>query len=397
MKVAYMSTYIPQKCGLATYTHHLRLSVKQARLWEAADPVIVLSSEGTSETSADQERWFLPKHEKEAYVKMAQRVNKSDISVVSLQHEFGIFGGEAGSYVLDFVKELKKPLITTFHTVFENPEEPYRSIQQQIAERSEKIIVMNRKAIQFLHQAYAIPEAKIIYLPHGTPAPAKDKRDAYRHKLGWTGRNVLMTFGLLSRGKGLELVLEVLGQVADEIPNVLYAIVGQTHPEVKRQEGEAYRQELADLIHKRGLSSHVTMVDQYVDEEDLIGYLMACDLYVTPYPGMQQITSGTLAYAVGLGRPVVSTPYSYAKDLLAGCEQLLVPYGDVTAWAKTIISLLRDEAARGKWEKKIGQIGSAMHWPHVGKRHAQLFARTAKRQYDLPEATGGIAVASVAR
>ena len=371
-RVAYVSTYIPQKCGLATYTYHLRQSVRGARGWRGIDPVIAVTS-SEEVVYDDPALKVLPKEERSAYRTMAEKINRSDVSVVSLQHEFGIFGGEAGAYVLDFVRHLKKPLVTTFHTVFEFPEEPYRSIQQEIAERSDRIIVMSRKAVGFLHNAYGIPENRIVFIPHGTPVPVKENRASFREKLGWSDRKVLLTFGLLSRGKGLETVIKALPAVIRSVPNALYVIVGQTHPEVRKREGESYREELLHKIKEHGLEDHVRMVNQYVGEKELVEYLTACDLYLTPYPGLQQITSGTLAYAVGLGRPVLSTPYVYAQDLLGEYPELLLTPGDSAAWGDRIISMLSVEGELEKWERIISRIGRPMHWPEVGKAHVRLF------------------------
>jgi len=372
-KIAFVSTYVPQKCGLATYTFNLRQAIQGAKNWRGADPVIVMTD---SDTDAGNDPLFLPlaKHDEEAYVKMARRINQSDIDVVSLQHEFGIFGGEAGAYILTLIRNLKKPLITTFHTVFEHPMPPYAAIQQEIAERSSKILVMNRKAISFLHQSFHIPKEKIIFIPHGAPQGDAESRLKFREQLGWKDRKVLMTFGLLSRGKGIELMLKVLPQVAKKVPNVLYAIVGQTHPGVVKFEGERYREELREMINRLGIDKHTVMINHYLEESDLIKHLIACDVYVTPYPGMQQITSGTLAYAVGLGRPILSTPYCYAQDLLADYPELLIPYDDEAAWSEKIISLLENDLSLKSWNKKIAAIGKHMHWAEVGKQHYRLFA-----------------------
>jgi len=372
-KIAFVSTYVPQKCGLATYTFNLRQAIQGVKNWRGADPVIVMT-DSEADASNDPLKWPLPKHDEEAYEKMARRINQSDVDVVSLQHEFGIFGGEAGAYVLTLIRNLSKPLITTFHTVFEHPLPPYAAIQQEIAERSSKIIVMNRKAIQFLHQSFRVPKEKIMFIPHGTPEGDADSRLKFRKQLGWKDRKVLMTFGLLSRGKGIELMLKVLPQVAKRVPNVLYAIVGQTHPGVVKHEGERYREELRERIVQLGIDQHTVMINRYLEESDLIKHLIACDVYVTPYPGMQQITSGTLAYAVGLGRPILSTPYCYAQDLLADYPELLIPYDDESAWAEKIISLLENDLSLRSWNRKIAAIGKRMHWAEVGKQHQRLFA-----------------------
>ncbi len=378
-RIAYISTYIPKRCGIATYTHHLRQSVRAIQGDLAADAVYVLSDGDANGTHADPSLHPLPKEDRLAYRKAAQRINASDADVVSLQHEFGIFGGEAGRYVIDLLDRLEKPVVTTFHTVFEEPPEPYRSVQREIAKRSDKIIVMNRKAIGLLCRAFGLPESKIVYIPHGAPVPISDKRAELRETFGWSRRKVMMTFGLLSRGKGLELVLRSLPEVVRRVPDALYVILGQTHPEVRKREGEAYREELTAFIRENGLEHHVTMIDRYVEEQELIHYLTACDLYITPYPGMQQITSGTLAYAVGLGRPVLSTPYSYAQDLLGLYRhELLLPYGDTEAWTERIVAMLADPDRMKRWEERMRTIGAALHWPRVGALHASLFEEMAR-------------------
>jgi glycosyltransferase involved in cell wall biosynthesis len=379
-RIAYLSTYIPKRCGLATYTHHLRQSVRAAKGWRGIDPVLVVTDERDDTAAPDPALWPLPKHAKSAYVKAADKINRSDVAVVSLQHEFGIFGGEAGDYALAFLERVRKPVVTTFHTVFEHPQEPYASIQKQIAERSERIVVMNRQAVRFLSEAFAIPKEKIRFIPHGAPVPVPGKREEMRRKLGWTDRKVIMTFGLLSRGKGLETILRALPGVVREVPETLYAIVGQTHPEVKKREGEAYRQQLRELIRSEGLERNVVMIDRYVEEDELIGFLSACDLYVTPYPGVQQITSGTLAYAVGLGRPVLSTPYAYAKDLLGDDSTLLIPFEDVAGWQSRMTAMLGDAERLRSCERLIASIGAGMAWPQIGRLYLQLFEETIRSE-----------------
>jgi glycosyltransferase involved in cell wall biosynthesis len=374
IQVAYVSTYVPKKCGLATYTHHLRQAVRRSEDSKISDRVVVVTESEQELTQETPDVWPLFRNQKENYAETARKINDSDVDVVSLQHEFGIFGGDAGSFILDFVRNLKKPLITTFHTVFEHPQPPYESIQREIAERSTKIVVMNRKAIAFLHQAFQIPKDKIVFIPHGAPAGNPDMRRIVRKQLGWQGRKVIMTFGLLSRGKGIELILHALPYIKQRVPDVLYAIVGQTHPEVKKREGETYRNELKEQFRSSGLENHVVMIDRYLDETDLVNHLLACDLYCTPYPGMQQITSGTLAYAVGLGRPVLSTPYCYAQDLLDGYEELLLPYADVKAWGEKIVSLFSNLGLLKEWEYNMQERGKSMHWLTVGEQHARLFA-----------------------
>lgn len=376
-QVAYVSTYLPQKCGIATFTYHLRQNVQKAKRDSLADRVVIIKEKNTKYPDDFFFKWSIARDRKEDYIKMAERLNKSPVSVVSLQHEFGIFGGQSGNYILELVRRLKKPLVTTFHTVFKTPVEPYASIQQELANRSDKLIVMNHKAINYLTDSFDIPSSKVLFIPHGTPVPDLNERTDFRQALGWSDRKIVMTFGFIGRSKGIETILQALPGVVKKVPNVLYVIVGQTHPNVKRQEGESYRNYLKKIIHDNGLQNHVLMVDQFMTEQDLVKYITACDLYVTPYPGMEQITSGTLAYAVGLGRPVLTTPYRYAQDLLKGNEELFVPFGDLAEWTLKMNILLTDTSLLNSYQLKMEQIGLSMSWPQTGKKYNHVFSQLA--------------------
>lgn len=384
-QVAYVSTYLPQKCGIATYTCHLRQNVQKAKKQSLADPVVVIRDK---QIHYPKDRFFrlsIAKDRREDYGRAAKKLNDSDVSVVSLQHEFGIFGGQSGRYVLDFVRQLKKPLVTTFHTVFKKPADPYASIQREIATRSSKIIVMNHQAIDDLSNSFNIPEHKIVFIPHGTPVPDLKERAGLRQAAGWSDRKVVMTFGFLSRNKGIETIVRALPKVIEKVPEVLYVIVGQTHPNVKQTEGESYRNELKAMIREKGLEDHVLMIDRFMSEQDLVRYITACDLYVTPYPGLEQITSGTLAYAVGLGRPVLTTPYRYAQDLLKGHEELFVDYDDLGAWSEKMSTLLSNSSLLQTYQEKISRIGLSMSWPQVGRKYSQIFAQMAARNTSVSE------------
>ncbi|RYL93722.1 glycosyltransferase family 4 protein [Sporolactobacillus sp. THM19-2] len=380
-QVAYISTYLPQKCGIATYTYHLRQNVQKARRDSLDDPVVVIKDRHIHYPEDHFFNIAIKRDCREDYIKAAEALNKSSVSVVSLQHEFGIFGGEGGKYILELVRRLKKPLVTTFHTVFRTPVPPYTPIQREIADRSDRIIVMNHKAVGYLTRMFHLPASKISFIPHGTPQPDLKGREGFREALGWTNRKVIMTFGFISRNKGIEAVLRALPDVVKRVPDVLYVIAGQTHPNVKRQEGESYRNFLKKIIRENRLEKHVLMIDEFMTEQDLVNYITACDLYITPYPGMEQITSGTLAYAVGLGRPVLTTPYRYAQDLLKGNEALFVPFNDQAGWSEKISVLLSKPALLKKYQNSIAHIGQIMSWPQVGKRYSQLFAESASRAH----------------
>jgi glycosyltransferase involved in cell wall biosynthesis len=376
-QVAYVSTYLPQKCGIATYTCHLRQAVQKAKRDTLDDPVVVIKDKNIIYPNNPFFKWSIDKQRRSDYGKAAEALNKSSVSVVSLQHEFGIFGGNAGIDILDFVRKLKKPLVTTFHTVFEKPVAPYASIQKEIAERSDRIVVMNRKAISYLNRSFHIPEGKISFIPHGTPVPDLRGREAFRRKLGWSDRKVIMTFGFISRNKGIETVLKALPEVVKKVPDVLYVIAGQTHPNVKAVEGESYRNFLKQIIADEKLQDHVLMIDKFMTEQDLTRYITACDLYITPYPGMEQITSGTLAYAVGLGRPVLTTPYRYAQDLLKGNEELFVPFDNLAMWSDRITTMLSDPSTLKTYQEKMSRIGNRMSWPHAGRKYSRIFEEAA--------------------
>lgn len=379
-RIAYISTYPPKKCGLATYTSHLRESVLSAKgesaLSDLVIPMCLPEEKAIYEQSGLQP---LLKNDPGDYAKTAERINQSDISLVSLQHEFGIYGGEAGKYVLELLKKLKKPVVTTFHTVFDRLEPLYSAVQQEIAELSKHIIVMNRKGIQDLHTHLSVPLDKISFIPHGAPQQRPFARETTRRTNGWEGRKVILTFGLLGRSKGIELILEAMASVVEAVPELLYVIAGQTHPEVVKHEGEAYRLELTKQIAEAGLTDHVQWIDRYIPEDELAELLAACDLYVTPYPGMGQITSGTLAYAAGLGRPILSTPYSYARDLLQDHEEMLLPYDDITAWRDKLIELFSKPDMLRRWELNVAEIGRPLQWSQVGMEHWRLFQRISKK------------------
>ncbi|WP_027085692.1 glycosyltransferase family 4 protein [Cohnella panacarvi] len=379
-QIAYVSTYVPKKCGLATYTHHLREAVSKAKEGSLPDPVVAMCN--ADELPDYREPWMHPlvKVNLSDYRDIADLINDSAAEVVSLQHEFGIFGGEAGHYAIELIRRLKKPVVTTFHTVFEQPAAPYSDVQKQIAHWSNHLIVMNRKGIGYLQDGFEIAPAKISFIPHGTPVLGSVDRARIRRDNGWDQRKVMFTFGLLGRSKGIELILQAMESAVREVPELLYVVAGQTHPEVRKHEGEAYRDELLTLVNRLGLNRHVQWIDRYVPEDELASMIAASDLYVTPYPGLSQITSGTLAYAAGLGRPILSTPYVYARDLVQGHEEMLLPFGDSDQWGQKLIELFTTPGMLAEWERVMSEIGQGMHWPHVGAQHLRLFRQLIDRQ-----------------
>lgn len=371
MKLLFIGTYPPTRCGIATFTHHLRQGIlDHGERDEAMFPVAAIWPDEQSGTV--NAHYTIRKHHREDYLTLAKQINASDVDVISLQHEFGIFGGEAGEYIVSFLEAVKKPVVTTFHTVFEEPYAPYKHVQAEIIGLSRRIVVMNRLAIDYLTRHFSISPEKIAYIPHGAPTPPCRPRSDIRRMYGMEGRKVMLTFGLLSPGKGIEMLLQILPEVVKQVPEVLYVIAGQTHPEIKKKSGEQYRQQLEEWVKTHHLEQHVRFINRYLSEEELTELLTACDLYVTPYPGMQQITSGTLAYAVGLGRPVLTTPYAHARDLLQQHPELLVPYDQPEKWREQLIRLLNEDGVLARYEQSIARLGQEMSWTAVGDKFYRL-------------------------
>lgn len=370
--IAFVSTYLPRRCGIATFCSDLIRSIRTA-VGEPFEAAVAAMSSGEDRFDGSPIRIEVRKNVKNDYISAADYLNFSHVDLVSVQHEFGLFGGAAGSYLNLLLQRVNAPIVTTMHTVLQEPSEDYYRSTVNVCTYSDKVVVMNRKGVDMLRDIYCVDPEKIVLIPHGIPDLPFVETSYYKHKFGMEGRKTILTFGLLNRNKGIENMLKAMPAIVEADPRVLYIILGATHPEVLRNDGEEYRFELQRIVDEMGLQDHVLFYNQFVSEEQLHRFLCAADIYVTPYLHRQQLTSGTLAFAVGTGKVVVSTPYWAAEELLADGRGRLVSFNEPRELSDTIIEILRDEELAFTLRRRAYDYGRNITWPEVGKRYWELF------------------------
>ncbi|MCS7310321.1 MAG: glycosyltransferase family 4 protein [Armatimonadetes bacterium] len=375
--VAFVSTYPPVQCGIATFTRDLANAVELYG-WT---PLVVAIDKGEVDYADQRVVWRIRKERNEDYERAAQFLNSLQPTAVSLQHEYGLYAGEMGEEVLRFVHALQVPLFVTLHTVDPQPRDIMKRILRELVTRAQGVMVMSHTAIRLLKQVYHVPTHHVRMIPHGAPDVPFASTEAAKTKLGLQGRKVIATFGLISRGKGIEDVIVAMKEVVPRHPEALYLILGQTHPNVRAYEGESYRESLVALVEQLGLQGHVRFVNSYLTQEMLLRYLAATDIYITPYPNPGQISSGTLTYALACGCAVVSTPYLYAQELLADGRGELVPFRNPQAIAQKLNRLLRDDQYREQLRHRAYHYSRHMTWSAVGAQFSGWLARTVLAYY----------------
>jgi len=380
-KVAFLGDYLPRKCGIATFTTDLRCAV--AKEFSALQCLVVPVNDLADGYDYPAEvRFEIAEQELTSYLRAADFLNITDVDVVCVEHEFGIFGGPAGSHVLALLRELNMPIVTTLHTILREPNEEQRRVMRELIRLSTRLVVMSERGRDFLREIYHAPEAKIDLIPHGIPDMPFADPNYFKDEFAVAGRHVLLTFGLLSPNKGIEYALRALPEIIKEFPNMVYIVLGQTHPNLLRHEGEAYRLSLERLAKDLGVQKNVVFFNRFVELEELMRFIGAADIYLTPYLTESQITSGTLAYAFGNGNAVVSTPYWHASELLTAERGKLVPFRDAPAIATAVIELLRDEPLRHSMRKNAYKLGRDMIWSRVAQLYAKSFEQ-ARRDHSF--------------
>jgi glycosyltransferase involved in cell wall biosynthesis len=384
-RIAFIGNYLPRQCGIATFTTDLCEAIA-AEYSETTCIALPVNDIEAGYAYPPRVRFELAEKDIDSYRRAADFLNINSVDLVCLQHEYGIFGGPAGSHILALLRELRTPIVTTLHTILREPNPDQKRVLEEVAALSDRLVVMSERGIEFLQKIYGIQPEKIDFIPHGIPDIPFVDPSFHKDLFGVEGKIVLLSFGLLSANKGIETVIAALPAIVARYPNVVYIILGATHPHVIQHEGETYRLSLQWLAHEKGVEGHVVFYNRFVSLEELVQFIGAADIYITPYLDAAQITSGTLAYTLGAGKAVISTPYWYAEEMLAEERGVLVPFHDSTALAAQVIDLLDNESKRHAMRKRAYLFGRDMLWSQVAHRYMESFdrARAERRRFIPP-------------
>ena len=382
MKITYIATYPPRECGIGTFTNNLFKSM----LDETANRnkgheglVIALNDNDLTYKYPEEVKLTIRQDHQEDYLKAVKYINLSGADVCVLQHEFGIFGGQSGVYILPLLHRLEIPLVVTLHTILKTPSYNEKAVLKEICKMAQKIVVMSHKAIEFLTTIYDVPAEKIVLFEHGVP-DIQYNSEKSKKEFKLENKKVLLTFGFIGRSKGIETVIKALPEVVKKYPELIYIVLGKTHPNVLRHSGEEYRISLLRLVKNLQLEKHVLFLNEFIDEQNLFKYLYACDIYITPYLNEAQITSGTLSYAVGVGAAVLSTPYWHAAELLADGRGRLFNFNDSDELSKILTDLFDKPEELNELKNNAGEYGKKITWPKTGEKYIALIEKLAKEE-----------------
>ncbi|HEX4179518.1 MAG TPA: glycosyltransferase family 4 protein [Caulobacteraceae bacterium] len=373
-RVALIGNFPPRRCGIATFTSDVHDALTAARPGLSCE-VYAMTDAGRGYAYPDPVVCEIRQDHLEDYLAAADRINRDPPDVICVQHEFGIFGGPAGEYLLNLLEAVDRPVVTTLHTVLDTPDDDQRRVFERLINRSARVVVMAERGRDFLRDVWRTPSEKIVLIPHGAPDRPFSDTAPFKARLGFAGRELLFTFGLISPNKGIETVIRALPAIAAKRPATLYAVLGATHPNLIAREGEHYRESLIALADELGVAGHVRLIDEYTDTPRLIDYLQAADVYITPYLNVRQITSGTLSYAAALGKPIISTPYWHAEELLTDGLGRLTPFGSAEAIGAQVIDLLSHPDERLKLSRALYQASRETVWSRFGERMIKVFQK----------------------
>ena len=372
-RTLFLGSFPPRECGIATFTKDVVDSFD--RRFATKSEVVAIDEPGGEQRAYPPEVVArLRERERASYTDIAAIVDAHPAKLLNIQHEYGLFGGDDGEWLIDMLERIAKPVVTSLHTVLPEPAEHHRYVAGRLCDLSSAVVVLSRTGKDLLVERYGVDADKVHVIHHGVPdVPFRDT-DGPKAAFGVGQRTVISTFGLINRGKGLEYAIEAMRQIVRRYPEVLYLILGETHPNVRRNEGESYRESLHELVRAAGLENNVKLVDRYLEFDELVAYLAATDIYLTPYLNPTQIVSGTLAYAVGCGKAIISTPYLYAQELLAHQRGLLCAFRDSDSIVQNVIALLDDPGLRRSIERRAYRFGRQMTWTNVAAEYGALFS-----------------------
>jgi len=379
----YISSYIPRKCGIATFTKDLTTAINNINP-RAFSEIIAITDEGQTYEYPWEVKVRINQNDPQDYNMAAHYINQSGADVINLQHEFGLFGGVDGDYILPMLDSLTKPVITNFHTILPDPDEHKKYIMKRIIDKSAAVIAMTQNTRLLLRDVYGCPLEKTAVIHHGVPDFSFNHSSKYKKLLGIQAKHMIFTSGLISPGKGLQYVIDAMPDIVKEFPETLLYIVGETHPILLRTEGEKYRQSLESLVEKHKLENNVVFINKYLTLDELIEYYKAADIFITAHIDPQQPTSGTLAYALGAGNVCISTPYNFAQEVLANDIGILVDFNDSKSITSSVLTVFKDHKLLDTYKNKAYKLGRLMTWPSISARYLNLFKIIIdKKAYDI--------------